>query len=101
VLTLVSNMFTNVNLTDMETGDKAFRREVLQRFTIERKSVWLRPEITAKNRQVQLPDLRSPGISYHGAPMPRQEINWRTACARSTHREVQPVSLTAHNRNPL
>jgi len=35
VLTLVSNMFTNVNLTDMETGYKAFRRECWQRFTIE------------------------------------------------------------------
>ena len=40
-LTLLSNMFTNLNLTDMETGYKAFRREIIQSINIEENSIWL------------------------------------------------------------
>jgi len=48
LLTLVSNMFTNLNLTDMETGYKAFRREVIQSIRIEEDRFGFEPEITAK-----------------------------------------------------
>jgi glycosyltransferase involved in cell wall biosynthesis len=47
-LTLLSNMFTNLNLTDMETCYKAFRREVLRSITIEENRFGFEPEITAK-----------------------------------------------------
>lgn len=48
LLTTVSNMFTNLNLTDMETGYKAFRREVIQAITIKEDRFGFEPEITAK-----------------------------------------------------
>jgi glycosyltransferase involved in cell wall biosynthesis len=47
-LTLLSNMFTDLNLTDMETCYKAFRREVLDSFTIEENRFGVEPEMTAK-----------------------------------------------------
>ncbi|HEY6051726.1 MAG TPA: glycosyltransferase family 2 protein, partial [Thermoanaerobaculia bacterium] len=48
MLTLASNMFTNLNLTDMETCYKMFRREVIQSLTIESRRFGIEPEITAK-----------------------------------------------------
>ena len=47
-LTLLSNMFTNLNLTDMETCYKVFRRDVLQKIQIEENRFGFEPEITAK-----------------------------------------------------
>jgi glycosyltransferase involved in cell wall biosynthesis len=65
-LTLLSNMFTNINLTDMETCYKLFRREVLAKITIEENRFGFEPEITAK--VARLPDCRiyEIGISYYG-----------------------------------
>ena len=48
VLTLMSNMFTNINLTDMETCYKVFKREIIQSITIEENRFGFEPEITAK-----------------------------------------------------
>jgi glycosyltransferase involved in cell wall biosynthesis len=77
VLTLVSNMFTNVNLTDMETGYKAFRREVLQRFTIEENRFGFEPEITAKVAKSKC-RIYEVGISYHGRTYAEgKKINWK------------------------
>jgi len=65
MLTLLSNMFTNPNLTDMETGYKAFRREVIQSITIEEDRFGFEPEITAKvaRRRCRVYEV---GISYYG-----------------------------------
>ena len=76
-LTLISNMFTNVNLTDMETGYKAFRREVLQKFTIEENRFGFEPEITAKvaKSKCRIYDV---GISYHGRTYAEgKKISWK------------------------
>ncbi len=77
VLTLLSNMLTNLNLTDMETGYKMFRREVIQAITIEEARFGLEPEITAKlarNRCV----FYEVGISYYGRTYAEgKKINWR------------------------
>lgn len=65
VLTLASNAFTNINLTDMETCYKVFRREVIQSITIEENRFGVEPEITAKlakKRHV----FYEIGISYYG-----------------------------------
>jgi glycosyltransferase involved in cell wall biosynthesis len=64
-LTMFSNMFTNLNLTDMETCYKLFRKEVLDRITIEEDRFGFEPEITAK---VSMLDVRiyEVGISYSG-----------------------------------
>jgi glycosyltransferase involved in cell wall biosynthesis len=51
LLTLLSNIFTNINLTDMETGYKAFRREVLKDLRLEEERFGFEPEITAKLAQ--------------------------------------------------
>ena len=58
LLTLLSNMFTDLNLTDMETCYKAFRREVLRQITIEENRFGIEPELTAKVAQGRLADLR-------------------------------------------
>jgi glycosyltransferase involved in cell wall biosynthesis len=65
LLTLLSNMFTNLNLTDMETCYKAFRRELIQSITIEEDRFGFEPEVTAKiaKRGVRIYEV---GISYYG-----------------------------------
>jgi len=65
MLTLASNMFTNLNLTDMETCYKMFRREVVQSITIESKRFGIEPEITAKLARRGYRIFEVP-ISYYG-----------------------------------
>ena len=77
LLTLVSNMVTNLNLTDMETCYKMFRREVLQEIEIEENRFGLEPEITAK---LALGGWRiyEVGISYSGRTYAEgKKINWK------------------------
>jgi glycosyltransferase involved in cell wall biosynthesis len=64
-LTLMSNMFTNLNLTDIETCYKVFRREVIQSFTIEEDRFGFEPEITAKVARSGC-RVYEVGISYYG-----------------------------------
>ncbi len=65
MLTLISNMLTNLNLTDMETCYKVFRREVVQSFTIESPRFGIEPEITAKVARRGYRLFEVP-ISYYG-----------------------------------
>jgi glycosyltransferase involved in cell wall biosynthesis len=77
LLTLTSNMFTNLNLTDMETCYKAFRREVLERITIEEDRFGFEPEITAKVARLGC-RVYEVGISYHGRTYAEgKKIGWR------------------------
>jgi glycosyltransferase involved in cell wall biosynthesis len=64
-LTLVSNMFTDLNLTDMETGYKVFRRDILQKITIQENRFGFEPEIVAKIANMRL-RIYEAGISYYG-----------------------------------
>ena len=66
-LTFFSNMFTNLNLTDMETCYKVFRKEVLNQIVIKENRFGIEPEITAKIAKIR-PRLRiyEVGISYYG-----------------------------------
>ncbi len=76
-LTLVSNMFTNINLTDMETCFKVFRREVLRRFTIEEDRFGFEPEVTAKVARLGC-RIYEVGISYYGRTYAEgKKIGWR------------------------
>ncbi len=80
LLTLLSNMFTNLNLTDMETCYKAFRREVIQSIAIVENRFGFEPEITAKmaRKGVQIYEV---GISYHGRTYKEgKKINWKDGC---------------------
>jgi glycosyltransferase involved in cell wall biosynthesis len=66
-LTLLSNMCTNLNLTDMETGCKLFRREILSRIHLHEDGFGFEPEITAKIARLRpLPQIYEIGISYSG-----------------------------------
>jgi glycosyltransferase involved in cell wall biosynthesis len=64
-LTLLSNMLTDLNLTDMETCYKVFRREVIQNITIEEDRFGFEPEVVAKIAQLRL-RIYEMGISYRG-----------------------------------
>ena len=77
-VTLLSNALTNLDLTDMETGYKVFRREVIQQIRIEEDRFGFEPEITAK--LVKLPGIRlyEVGVSYHGRTFEDgKKIGWR------------------------
>ena len=76
-LTTLSNMVTNLNLTDMETCYKCFRREVLQGLTIEERAFGVEPELTAKIAQGRW-RVYEVGISYAGRTYAEgKKINWR------------------------
>ena len=76
-LTLASNMATNLNLSDMETCYKAFRREILQQITIEEDRFGFEPEITAKIAAMQC-RVYEVGISYYGRTYDDgKKIGWR------------------------
>ena len=76
-LTTASNMFTNLNLTDMETCYKAFRRNVIQSVTIEENRFGFEPEITAKVARGGW-RVYEVGISYSGRTYAEgKKIGWR------------------------
>ncbi len=78
-LTWMSNMFTNLNLTDMETGYKVFRKEVLKQIVIEEDRFGVEPEITAKIANIR-PRIRiyEVGISYYERTYEEgKKITWK------------------------
>jgi glycosyltransferase involved in cell wall biosynthesis len=76
-LTLLSNMLTNLNLTDMETCYKVFRREVLENISIEENRFGFEPEITAKIAKLNL-RIYEVGISYSGRTYKEgKKIGWK------------------------
>lgn len=76
-LTLLSNMLTNLNLTDMETCYKVFRREVLQKIEIEEDRFGFEPEITAKISKLDV-RIYEIGISYAGRTYREgKKIGWK------------------------
>jgi glycosyltransferase involved in cell wall biosynthesis len=77
LLTLISNMFTNLNLSDMETGYKAFRREVIQAIDLEQKRFGFEPEVTVKISRMKL-RIYEVGISYYGRTYEEgKKISWK------------------------
>ena len=77
MLTLASNMFTNLNLTDMETCYKAFRREIIQRVDIRENRFGFEPEVTAKLARSGC-RIYEVGISYSGRTYAEgKKIGWK------------------------
>ncbi len=77
-LTRLSNMFTNLNLTDMETCYKLFRAEIIKKIKLQEKRFGFEPEVTAKI--AHQPDIRiyEVGISYYGRTYAEgKKINWQ------------------------
>jgi glycosyltransferase involved in cell wall biosynthesis len=76
-LTLLSNMLTNINLTDMETCYKMFRKEILDGIQIEEERFGFEPEITAKIARSKC-RIYEVGISYHGRTYEQgKKIGWK------------------------
>jgi hypothetical protein len=76
-LTPLSNIFTNLNLIDMETCYKVFRREVIQSIRIEERRFGFEPEITAKVAKCNV-RIYEVGISYYGRTYDEgKKIGWR------------------------
>ncbi len=77
LLTLISNMFTNLNLSDMETGFKVFRREVIQSIKLEQHRFGFEPEVTVKIARMKL-RIYEVGISYYGRTYEEgKKIGWK------------------------
>ena len=84
-LTLLSNMFSNLNLTDMETCYKMFRREILQNFNLVSNRFGFEPEFTAKVAKAKLKIYELP-ISYYGRTYDDgKKITWRDGIAAIYH----------------
>ena len=80
-LTMLSNMFTNLNLSDMETGYKVFRAEVLKRIRLRSNRFGFEPEITAKVARAGC-RIYEVAISYHGRGYDEgKKITWRDGLA--------------------
>ncbi len=80
-LTMFSNMFTNINLTDMETCYKAFKASLLPKFTIRSNRFGIEPEITAKFAKLRCKIYELP-ISYSGRDYSEgKKINWKDGIA--------------------
>lgn len=76
-LTLLSNMFTNLNLTDVETGSKVFRAQLIKSIQIEEDRFGVEPEITAKLAKKRC-RIYEVGVSYYGRTYEEgKKIGWR------------------------
>ncbi len=77
ILTFLSNMFTNLNLTDMETGYKVFKTDVIQNIQLTEKRFGFEPEVTAKISRVAGIRIYEVGISYYGRTYAEgKKIKW-------------------------
>jgi glycosyltransferase involved in cell wall biosynthesis len=80
-LTLLSNMFTDLNLSDMETGYKVFRKEVLDQLTLRSNRFAIEPEMTAKVAKLRIRIFEVP-ISYAGRTYAEgKKIGWKDGVA--------------------
>ena len=77
-LTFLSNMFTNLNLTDMETCYKLFRREIIQPLDLKENRFGFEPEVTAKVARIEDIRIYEVGISYYGRSYKDgKKIGWK------------------------
>ncbi|MEM6631019.1 MAG: glycosyltransferase family 2 protein [Bacteroidota bacterium] len=77
-LTFLSNMFTNLNLTDMETCYKLFNTKMVQSLTLKEKRFGFEPEVTAKISRIPKIRIYEVGISYYGRTYEEgKKINWK------------------------
>lgn len=78
VLTFLSNMFNNLNLTDMETCYKLFRADFIKRLPLKEKRFGFEPEVTAKIAKIPGIRIYEVGISYYGRTYAEgKKINWK------------------------
>jgi len=107
-LTMLSNMFTNINLTDMECCYKVFRRDVISRVQIEEDRFGVEPELTAKTARMGV-RIFEVGISYYGRTYAEgKKIGWKDGvraifaiCKYGLfHREAKVTTQTEDSASP-
>ena len=77
-LTFLSNMFCNLNLTDMETCYKLFRADILKSLNLVEKRFGFEPEVTAKISKIPRIRIYEVGVSYYGRTYEEgKKINWK------------------------
>lgn len=77
-LTTISNAFTNLNLTDMETCYKLFRTDIIQKMDLKERRFGFEPEVTAKISRVKNARIYEVGISYYGRTYEEgKKIGWK------------------------
>lgn len=77
-LTLLSNMFTNLNLTDMETCYKLFKADIIKNISLKEKRFGFEPEVTAKISRITNIRIYEVGISYYGRTYEEgKKIGWK------------------------
>ena len=80
ILTLLSNIFTNLNLTDMETCYKLFKRDVIKSLDLKEQRFGFEPEVTAKIAKIKGLKIMEVGISYYGRTYQEgKKIGWKDA----------------------
>ena len=85
-VTTLSNMFTNLNLSDMEVGYKVFKAEVIKKITIKSNRFGVEPELTAKVAKQKGVRIYEVPISYHGRDYAHgKKITWRDGIAAIFH----------------
>lgn len=78
ILTFISNVFTGLNLTDMETCYKCFRREYIQKMILKEQRFGFEPEVTAKIARFKKVRIYEVGISYYGRTYEEgKKISWK------------------------
>jgi hypothetical protein len=78
LLTFLSDLSTGLNLTDMETGYKVFRKKVLSQIKLEEDRFGFEPEVTAKISRIPGVRVYEMGISYHGRSVAEgKKIGWK------------------------
>jgi len=78
ILTFLSNMLSNLNLTDMETCYKLFKRETIQSISLKENRFGFEPEVTAKIAKIPNIRIYEVGISYYGRTYEEgKKINWK------------------------
>lgn len=81
LLTFLSNLFTGLNLTDMETGYKMFKADILKNISLQEMRFGFEPEITAKVSRMKNIRIYEVGISYYGRTYQEgKKINWTDGC---------------------
>lgn len=78
ILTFISNMFTNLNLTDMETCYKMFNSNIIKNLDLKEKRFGFEPEVTAKISKINKIRIYEVGISYYGRTFEEgKKIGWK------------------------
>jgi len=78
LLTFTSNLFTNINITDMETCYKLFKADIIKKVHLKEKRFGFEPEVTAKIARIENIRIYEVGISYYGRTYQEgKKINWK------------------------